>query len=319
MGIKHTFLKLVKLISAKSTGTFMVFLLISTGLWLVMSLNDTERNDYRLNIVIKSLPQGVTVTTPRGELPTVTVAVNEKALDHLIRNITGQRSVEIDFTDFELSPGNRLTMSPTALATALRQEFASTTELLAIMPDSLSIPFTNEKPHRLPVKLNTDIGSAEEFTVSSITLTQGDSVDLYVNGDITNFPTAISTETLKLRQLTDTTTVRLAIKTAPNTRAIPDSVTVRIDVEPLVAKSFQCPITVINNPAGTEIVTFPSQAQVTLLLPLSRYNMDVNNLRVEANYLTAADNRMQLIVELPDPAFTSVSIDPQWIEFIETE
>lgn len=89
--------------------TFIVFLLISAGLWYVMSVNDTVERQYDLDVVVMDMPRDVdmdfylendSLIGPDGNLGKYTIVVKEQALSNWRKkNVTG-RPLNLHFTDF---------------------------------------------------------------------------------------------------------------------------------------------------------------------------------------------------------------------------
>lgn len=316
--IKNLFNKALNYRPGRETITFMVFLLISAGLWLVMTLNDEERHDYTLSINIEKLPHQMTITTSHGRLPQIVVQVREKALNNFTRRLTGDQTIDIEFADFTIADGHQLTLSSSQLTALLHQEFSGETTILKHYPDSLSIPFTVEAPLRLPVKLNADIKVADQYTLGKVEIVPVDSVSVYYHIDADELPSVINTERINLINLTDTTTVKVALNSIPGARIIPDSIELMVPVEALISKTFQSPITVRNVPAGSHVVTFPLDVTVTCFVPLSRYNDNPPQVNVVADYTMAQNNRMHLSTECTDSLIT-ISVSPQWVEFLTSE
>ena len=87
-------------------------------------------------------------------------------------------------------------------------------------------------------------------------------------------------------KLTDTTSVLVKIKPIDGVRIIPDNVTVTIPVEPLIARSQMASVVVKNMPHGYGLLTFPSQIEVSYLIPMSAYNTEPYDIKA---YVDLAD------------------------------
>lgn len=90
--------------------TFFVFLLISAGLWFVMSLNDTMERQYSITVEVVDLPQNSDVQFflesgekigRDGYLGKYMAEVKEKGIKHLSKKNTDNSSLKVHFTDFQ--------------------------------------------------------------------------------------------------------------------------------------------------------------------------------------------------------------------------
>ena len=82
---------------------------------------------------------------------------------------------------------------------------------------------------------------------------------------------SVITEPIVLNDVTSSQTLKVALLVPPGSRAVPDSVDVYIDVEPLVAKSREIEIQAVNVPPGYNLVLSPRQVEVYYMVPMSIY------------------------------------------------
>ena len=81
------------------------------------------------------------------------------------------------------------------------------------------------------------------------------------------------TEPIILTNISETQSIKTKIITPANTRAIPDSVTVTIPIEPLIWKTADVKISVINVPDGYNLKVYPGTVNIKYLAPMSEYNI----------------------------------------------
>lgn len=90
--------------------TFLIFVAISCGLWVVMSLNDTTQREYPIHVAVADLPSGRSYchddNTPidsDGDLGVYTVLVKERGLFHKFSSKKRTNPLVVNFTDFNSS------------------------------------------------------------------------------------------------------------------------------------------------------------------------------------------------------------------------
>lgn len=101
--------------NGRNTLTFIVFLLIATLFWFLMSLNDDVQRDYDLPVSIDGLPADMTLLTNEGAVPvSVNVSVRDKGANQLSRKFKSN-ILKIDYRDFTDKENNRLTLTESQL------------------------------------------------------------------------------------------------------------------------------------------------------------------------------------------------------------
>ena len=300
--------------SGRNTLTFLVFLAISTLFWFLMSLNDDIQHDYELPVTIENLPEDMTLLSPHGETPMVTVTVRDKGVNHLSKQFIKSGALKVNYRDFTDVDNNRLLLSETQLGAALRQYFGSSATITQ-STDSLSIPYTTLPPIKVPVVFKSQIKPKPQYTVCGPLKSSADSVLIYSAQPLENVQ-AVFTDIIRADGISDTTAVKVTLLVPARCRAVPSEITVTIPVEPLVSKTFSIPVEPINAPAGSSIVTFPSTVNFTCLLPMSLYNTAGYPLKAYADYNKRTDNTITLEMSLLPDSYINGSLSPSSVEYI---
>ena len=100
-------------------------------------------------------------------------------------------------------------------------------------------------------------------------------------------------------------------------RIIPDVVTVTVPVEPLIAKKRKIALEVSHRAEGKNLITFPSNIEISYLVPMSAYN-DEYPVKAYVDFRDARPNTRKLPVglsTLPD-VYHNVSFTPDSVEYI---
>lgn len=128
-----------------------------------------------------------------------------------------------------------------------------------------------------------------------------DSVKLYaLGGHLPSGVDYINTEALSLEAVEGQQTRRLRLLPPPGTRAIPDSVDVTIEAEPLIMKRRRVVIEPVNVPANIKLITFPAQIEVMYMVPMSAYTNSDPHFRVIADYRRISRKRSKIRLRLTD-------------------
>lgn len=258
---------------------FFVFLLISTVLWYVLSLNGENQYDVRMPVRLTHVPDSVTViSTPPS---TVSVSLRAKGTQMLKQLFGRTPELEIDFRVFRSH--NSILLRDADIKALARQAFGGASILVA-SPDSLNLAFTTRRGVAMPVVVDYKATAGPQSSISSRPTLSVDTVHVYSVSRIPYSINAISTEPIRVTDLNQTTTVKARLIAPSRTRVIPDSVDVTFHVEPLISKSRKVVIEPVNVPAGVKLITFPAQTEVLYMVPMSLYNNSDPHFRVLADY-----------------------------------
>jgi len=275
MDIKAVFSKLKqKATSAqgRSVVTFLIFLLVSTIFWFMMTLNETIQRDYRLNVEITDMPNGVIFISRPPEY--IDVSVKDKGRALIKYDWGNPPTIKIKYGDFIKKSDSRIVINQEMLSNSIRNSFGSGCEILSIRPDSINLMTTSRPGDRLPIFFDISANTEPQFISYGNLQCKFDSVTVYSLNGIPSTMLSIRTEPVSLRNLTDTTTVNVKLISPAGMRVEPSEVSVTIPIEPLVAKKRIVPVTAVNVPKNVTIHTFPANIELNYLVPLSMFKND---------------------------------------------
>ncbi|MDE6489220.1 MAG: hypothetical protein K2L46_08065, partial [Paramuribaculum sp.] len=97
----------------------------------------------------------------------------------------------------------------------------------------------------------------------------------------------------------------------------PDQVKLTVPVEPLIAKKRTVPIDVVNVPDDVRLITFPSSAEVSYLVPMSEYGRETSlKLFVDFGAIDRASQKVR-VQAIPGAAgLKNLSFKPDSVEYI---
>lgn len=296
--------------------TFFVFLAISTVFWLLLALNDDVQKDFSLPVELENFPEDVTLIS--GYSPMLNVTIKDKGAVLMKYSWGGKPSIKLKYEDFGQRADSVLFLNPSKLNSAVRSLFGNTPGILAIRPDSLQLCYTTNPGVKVAIAVDANIRTLPQYAYSGHPLCSTDSVTIYSNSPARYNIRSIPTKPIVLADLTDTTSVDVALRIPKGFRAIPSEVKVTFPVEPLVAKQQMVPIEVINVPYGEKVVTFPAMTEVSYLIPKSMYKGENAHLRVRVDYndIRRGETSVPLsLMKLPTYV-RNASLNPSTVEFV---
>lgn len=295
--------------------TFMIFLTLSSIFWLVTAMNDEVQHDLDVNLRITDLPRDVTMMSNNGNQYNIAVSVKDKGINMIVKRILNRNTVNVSFHDF-VDDGHRLYLSELQMTTILRQYFGNYSTIISHDPDSLSLPYTTIAPVKLPVKINASVQTRPQYIVNGPIKSSLDSVFVYTTGLMADSILSISTEQIILSEIKDTTKVLISLLPPSGCRVVPDNVTVTIPVEPLITKTIEVPVEIINLPEDQNIIVFPNTVDFTCLVPMSKFNDKGFPIKAYADYNNKRDNIIPLEISILPETFINPRLEPDITEYI---
>lgn len=300
----------------RSIFTFLIFLLISTIFWFMMTLNETIQRDYRLQVEIGEIPAGTTFITRAPQY--IDVSVKDKGRALIKYDWGNPPKVRIRYSDFIKKRDNRIVINQEMLSNNIRNSFGSGCEILSIRPDSINLITTTRPGDRLPIFFDISTATEPQYIAYGGIQCKYDSVTVYSLNGIPSSMLNISTEHISLRNLTDTTTVEIPLQCPPGTRVEPSTVSVTIPVEPLVAKKRILPIQVVNVPKNVSIHIFPANIELGYLVPMSMFKNDaaVPAAVIDFRTINPGSTTAEVsITQVPD-YYHNIDCNPSEVEYL---
>lgn len=262
----------------KNVLTFLAFLVIAAVLWLVQTLNEDTQADLHCAVRISNVPDSLTRVSPLPEA--INVSVRARGAD-LMKYWRSDPTIDIDYQSYK--SGNKIFFGEAAFKAFLRTKFGSGSVIQSVSPDSLSIAFTSYPGVRVPLINAVTANPAPQHVVLGMKLLQ-DSVTVYNSGGKAT-ARSMRTAELSLSGLVKTTVVKVPVAVPAGSRSIPDSVSVEVNVEPLISKTLNVPVVGVNVPDSFKVLPLPSSVEVYYMLPMGLYKKGATpNLSIEADY-----------------------------------
>ncbi len=278
----------------RDVAMFLIFVVNSAILWIVLTLNEEEQHDFRMPLTITQVPDSVTLVSKGPEALSVNLRCRGT---QLLKMTLGSPEVQVDFRVYRKD--GLIRVSNTELK-ALVRNAAGGSQVNLVYPDTLQLSYTSHAGHKLNVRPDYKVTAAPQSSLVGRPKVVPDTVMFYIaNGEsVPDNYNRICTEPLRLVGLKQTTTRRVKLVTPPNTRAIPDSVDITFEVEPMIFKSRKVVIEPINVPSNIKLITFPAQIDAFFMVPMSAYASGNTNFRVVADYSTinilSSSNKIKL-------------------------
>ena len=145
------------------------------------------------------------------------------------------------------------------------------------------------------------------------------SVTVFADSSIISSITEVETELLVLKDVSDTTIVKLKIKDIYGAKIEPNEVEVIVPIEELISKRLSLPIGQINFPDNVSVITFPANADIDVMIPMSQFQLtDISKFQLNVDYKQFKSNtkKMPLVLTKMPDYIERISIIPDSVEYI---
>lgn len=307
-------LRLVKL--NRNSLVFLIFLAISICFWFMQSLKETSTimQDYQLKIV--GVPKSVIFTSdvPRN----IKVNISGKGYN-LISYLSKYEDhvLTINYEDMDKNLG-KLSADNSLIKRVLSKQLGNSLKLISTSPSQLDIYYTKGRPKSVPIKFVGNVKSGLQYVLCGIQLLT-DSAQVYAPASLHDSLWYVSTEPLNLKDVEDTTVVRVALQKIEGAKIIPDSVDVKVCVDLFTEKTISVPIYSVNCPRNTVLRTFPRKADLTFRISANMYNqVDESDFILTVDFSKINQDDTKCKVELTDKpeGVSRVRFKPEQVEFV---
>ncbi|MBD5193711.1 MAG: hypothetical protein HDS91_04215 [Bacteroidales bacterium] len=293
---------------------YLLFLCVAFAFWLAMSLDTEVQREIEVPFEVDNVPDSITLV---GSVPSsLSVGVQAKGYQLLRYSWGNMPMMKIRMTDY-IGPDHYFEMSRVKIDSRLRDYLGSGVLINSVRPDSIKVPYTTMPGVKVKLIVDCDVHPALQYIISGPVKANCDSVLVYGINGVPRSLTHVETMRIESHDLTDTTRFEVRLRPQEGLRIIPDRVIVTVPVEPLISKNFETPVSINNLPKGTDMITFPSKAKVSYLVPMSAYN-DECPVRVFVDFdeLTPTSSRLKLHHSLVPEIYRDIVISPDSVEFI---
>lgn len=263
------------ILSNDRTITFIISLIIASGLWLLIKLTGDFQTDRQLLIHYQNLPVDKVLLNNSDSI--IHVRTNMNGFNALSELITGETKwLEVDFSNAKyLSTKNGIKtyyLLSSTLAFAISETLQTTEIFVSVRPDSLFIYFESLASKKIKVELNIDLSLSPRYKQYRPFQVVPDSIRVFGTPTALETIQKIGTEKLSFVNLDHSidTNVYLA-KHAKELTFEKEKIRMKIAIEEFTESKLKLPI-FPKLKAGMRYKVFPSEATVTYQVALKDYS-----------------------------------------------
>lgn len=272
----------------------------ATVFWFVLALNDNMQDTIEVKLQIEDVPDSVTFIS--GVPAKLYATVRDKGTSLVRNGVLREPTIHVSFPNFANNGMMRFTRSD--MLAAMKGIFGSGATVSALTIDSLSLKYTTNPGKRMLVRIRADVSAASGSVISGALEADPKAVYVFADKDVLDTLSWVTTRPIVANNLTETTTVDVAIMPVKDASVRPAHVKVKIPVEPMVLKEAMVTVVPQNVPEGRDLLLFPSKVKVAYYVPMSKFSDENPGIEVYVNYndipLTPGDRIPVRLGHYPD-------------------
>lgn len=292
--------------SFREVRIFLFFVLVAFGFWILQTLQQEFEITTPVTINYKDLPEGYLLTDRPTEKLLVTVQDKGAVL---LNYIFSNKFAPIELN---LSGGKKegeIGFGKSKLESIVSKQLITTTNLIKIVPDTITVHYGKLGQKKLPVHFDGQIIPAAGYLLESPVQITPSAIEVYAPNAVLDTLTYIFTEKIKLENQTKKFKKTVHLKFPPEVSSKSTTVELSGNIEEAVEKKLDVPVVCNTLPKDLKLKLFPSKVQVVCRLPISRFkSVSASDFKVEVFYNDLINNKNGWVI-------AKITKKPDFIDF----
>lgn len=310
----------ISITNKRKAKVFLFTLLLTSILWLLIELSKSYTSSVVFIVEYKNLPEGKLIqSNPISEL---NVAINTSGFK-LLKYKVKKEKVNLSLRNVIKSTSNYYLL-PNQQIAFLNAQLRGGTEVVNVLSDTVFIELGVNKSKKVPIKTSIEINYKLGYNLIKNIKMKPDSVIVTGPEKYIDSIKELITNPLKLNDVYKNIDEELYLQLpSKSTKVIASVNKVNIigKVDKFTEGSFKIPVTVINEPIGVKINSFPKEIEIVYQVGLSNFNkITTNSILVVFDYNQYKKDTLVKyltpIIKYKSEFIASVKINPNQIEFL---
>jgi hypothetical protein len=204
-----------------------------------------------------------------------------------------------------------------ALRRSISDILQGTSRLIETFPEEIRCAYFTEQEKIVPVSSRCVLELASEYQLAAAPTLSRTKIKIFGQEKSLRDIDSLYTEATTLTELTDTSTIRLALDIPNDVRAEADSVDLCVIAERFTEKKFILPIHITGVPAGCHLRLFPREVEVSVRVGISHFSsVQASDLRATCTYTPNSADKLDVELHYSNPYITSAWVYPGVVEFL---
>ena len=299
---------------------FLFFLILSSGFWLIITLNEQFETEIAVPITYKDVPGNVVMTGATAD--TLTVRVQDRRFVLLSYLYDVVSPICADFKSCSSSENGVGVIRMNDIMKQMHSNLFGSSKIISVKPETVKFYYNYGERKKVPVKTSGKIEAAGSYYISKVKYSP-DSVTVYALRNILDSIKCVHTVPLNYPDIKDTLFINAAIEKIEGAKCVPENVKVGIYTDILTEETFEVPVKTINVPEGKILRTFPMRVKVTFIVGASNVrHLNPSQFSVVADYneiMRKSSDKCSLIIKKFPHGVKRPRLDVSKVDYIIEE
>lgn len=295
--------------------TFLLFVALAAAIWYGHAMQSVRNTRVPVLIQYTGKPGSIGLAAP-GLPDTVLIEVRDAGA-RLNAYHRDPLRLTIDLHSYIHGEKGTIHVPSDALRRSLSDILQGTSRLIGTQPEEITCTYFTEQEKSVVLAFDGDVTPAAEYQIVSGPSLSKKRITIYGDGQMLSTIDTIYTEPVTLRDISDTTNLRVAIKPQPGLRTETDSVDVQWILERFTEKKFMVPLHVKGVPEGYRLRLFPKEVEVSVRVGMSHFaEVQPRDIYAYCTYSSDRTDKLDVDIYYTNPLITAAWAYPGVVEFI---
>jgi len=254
----------------KEIFIFIFFLLLSSGFWLLQSLQQDYERKIELPLRYKNVPSEWVI--PESNPAKISILLKDKGTTLMYYSWKANFDpVDISVSGLPRSTEYTLNISGSMIETAVSKQLISSTSIISIEPREIVLRYDSLGSRMVQVVENVVISTKPGFQVSDSIKISHREVRIYGSQKILDTLNVVKTKLVTLENLSKTKDMNVHLDLPKGVKSDNEMIKLTVPVEEFTEKKLQLPVVCSDIPGDYALRMFPSNVEVTCNVPLSQF------------------------------------------------
>ena len=295
--------------------TFLLFVVLAALIWYGHAMQSVRNTYVPVLIQYTGKPGAIGLREP-GLPDTMMIEVRDAGA----RLNTYHREplrLTIDLRSYIHGDKGTIHVPSDALRRSISDILQGTSRLIETSPEEIRCGYFTEQEKSVALVFAGEIRPATEYQLVEAPALSRKRIKIYGEDKALNAIDTVFTEAVTLSDISDTTTIRIALAKLPGIRPETDSVDLSIIAERFTEKKFIVPLHVKGLPEGARIRLFPKEVEVSVRIGISHFNeLQATDIYASCTYSPERTDKLDVDLRYTNPYITSAWAYPGVVEFI---
>ncbi|MCW3788094.1 YbbR-like domain-containing protein [Plebeiibacterium sediminum] len=309
--IKELFLSLK---NNRDLLVFLVFLLLSTGLWFLNALRKDFVTTIEYPVKYSEFPEDfILLGEPQTQVQIKIRSLGYNLLPYHFGKVIAPEDLHVSaFKRMRKGNAEGAYVLTRDLKNVFTKNLTNGIDLLEIYPDTLFVLFEKKERKTVPVKFQSQLKFKPQYYQSGQIKIKPDSVEISGPSTIIDTVQYVYTENKVFEELSDSLIRNISLVAEDKLKVTPGRVVLTIPVEAYTEKVLTIPLKTINVPDSLRLKCFPSEIKVSFTVAVSKFN-DVTS----ADFNALVDFNTNTSSTLPDRLKVKITDMPQGVKNVD--